>query len=329
MEALYRFYNFGWDSFSIRKVNSFNAMGKMGLLRPADDLEVVYELKPNMKTIFKFVPFETNAQGLRDKEYAIEKPRNTFRVAVIGDSYTMASGIKIEDAYHSLLEKRLNEEGKGSSYEFINFGVGGYSLRQYLGSLNTQAKKYDPDLVLVGFCPENDHHVQSHLIHQYRYKVKKRTYTFFRPLTIIKLRDIKRSFVNNYKKHKKETAEKRESVNSSNKRDEVKKVFTKLQKKYILHNFLKMGQFSQKNDVPVVIVFISHIINEKYSLMSDEVKRMALMNDLHFVETATSFKDTKLKDYVILPVDDHPNEKANIIFADRIQEYLKEKDLLR
>ena len=46
-------------------------------------------------------------QGLRDQEYDLQKTKNTFRVVVVGDSYTMPAGVSIEDAYHTLLEEEI------------------------------------------------------------------------------------------------------------------------------------------------------------------------------------------------------------------------------
>ena len=111
-EVLFRFYLFEWDSFSIEKVNSVHDMGISGFIQPSPYPEIVYELKPDLSGYFKMVRFKTNSQGLRDKEYSIVRPNNTFRVAVIGDSFTMPAGVNIEMAYHTLLEKKFNQEQK-------------------------------------------------------------------------------------------------------------------------------------------------------------------------------------------------------------------------
>lgn len=155
-EIIFRFYLFGWNSFSIEKMNSVHHLGTSSLVQPSPYSEMIYELKPHLNSYFKLAIFKTNAQGLRDKEYSIIKPKNSFRVAVIGDSFTMPAGVNIENAYHSLLEKKLNSEQAEVSYEFINFGVGGYNLRQYLGVLKYKALKYNPEMILIGFCPSND-----------------------------------------------------------------------------------------------------------------------------------------------------------------------------
>jgi len=93
VEQTVRVYLFGGDAFSYTKISSIRSTGGSGNLQPSDIEGLVYELKPGLDTIFKLVPFTTNSRGLRDKEYSLEKPPNTFRVAVIGGSFTMGAGV--------------------------------------------------------------------------------------------------------------------------------------------------------------------------------------------------------------------------------------------
>ena len=150
LEQSYRYFLFGSASFSIAKMNSINGLGELGLLKRSDHPELVYELVPNANTLHKLVVLETNSAGLRDKEYSLAKTDDTFRVAVIGDSFIMADGITIEETFHSLLEERLNKEQEDVTYQFINFGASAYSLKQYLEVMKHKALAYDPDLILVG-----------------------------------------------------------------------------------------------------------------------------------------------------------------------------------
>jgi len=143
LEQAYRFYLFGNASFSIQKMNSINGPGELGLYRQSNNPELIFELKPNLNTYYKLVEFETNSAGLRDKEYSIAKPEDVFRIAVIGDSFVVADGVKIEDTFHSLLEERLNKEGGDITYQFINFGVSAYDLRQYFEVMKQRSR---PDI---------------------------------------------------------------------------------------------------------------------------------------------------------------------------------------
>lgn len=149
LELSWRVYLFGPIGFSPSKVGSYSLIFSSGLVQPAKELEVWYELKPNQNTIFRGVPFRTNSQGLADDEYPLEKPPNTIRVAVIGSSWTMPSAGDFKDAYHSVLEQQFNKAGGSKRYEFINFGVEFYGFQEMVATVRYKALRYDPDLILV------------------------------------------------------------------------------------------------------------------------------------------------------------------------------------
>lgn len=136
--------------------NSFQAIFLSPIVQKIAGSDLPWELKPNYAGHFKLTKFTTNAHGLRaNRDFDFHKPAGTYRVAVIGDSFTMPSGVPIEDAYHSVLERKLNESSAGH-FEFLNFGVGGYSLQNYLTVLVEKALAYQPDHVLIGLCLAND-----------------------------------------------------------------------------------------------------------------------------------------------------------------------------
>ena len=99
-----------------------------------------------------------NSDGLRDWEHPIAKPENTFRIAVVGDSYCEAFSVSPEEAFWSVMGKKLEEcnalPGKG--IEVINFGVSGYGTAQELLTVREKVEKYSPDLVLLAVTTNND-----------------------------------------------------------------------------------------------------------------------------------------------------------------------------
>lgn len=93
----------------------------------------------------------TNSHGMRDKEYSYEKPENTFRVAVLGDSFTWGFGVENEDNYTEVMEKDLGKE-----YEILNFGVSGYGRGQQLLYFKREVMQFNPDAVIIMAYPGND-----------------------------------------------------------------------------------------------------------------------------------------------------------------------------
>ena len=307
-EISFRFYLFGRQALSFSKMNSVNGTGTAGIIQPSRHPEIVYELRPGLDTSLKLARFKTNSQGLRDAEYSVAKPGNTFRVAVVGDSLTMPAGVEIEDAYHSLLERRLNRNRKGPRYEFINFGVGGYCLRQYAAVVVHKVAPYDPDLILMGFTA-NDHRIPRDVIFERTFRPRKPTYPFFGSFLL-------RRF------HERLWPEIR--VHFS--RGPPWQAFNQSELEYVRKWFSSIADFSSRNQIPVVVAVLSNI-----NLPADYLERLreiAEANKLHFLDVSREFVDLNRSDYMIYPIDYHPNDKAQVIFADRIHEHLWSQGLL-
>jgi len=149
LELSLRFYLFGPTGLSPEKVGSFSLIFDSGYVQPADNLDIWYELKPDENGLFRGAPFRTNSQGLADDEYSFQKSPNTVRVAVVGSSWSMGSGVAIEDVYHSVLERELNNSSRAIRYEFINFGVEFYGLQEIVATARDKVLRYEPDLILV------------------------------------------------------------------------------------------------------------------------------------------------------------------------------------
>src|SRR5262245_10317428 len=67
-----------------------------------------------------------NSHGFRDYERTCEKPPNTFRILVLGDSYTEALQVALQDSFAGRLEKKLNENSTSTRFEVLNMGQSGF-----------------------------------------------------------------------------------------------------------------------------------------------------------------------------------------------------------
>jgi hypothetical protein len=95
-----------------------------------------------------------NSAGFRDVEHAAPVVDGPTRIVVLGDSFMEGYSVELEESFHRMLERRLDEAG--SSVETINLGVGGYGTLQQLLLYNEVGRRYDPQLVLLGLYPDND-----------------------------------------------------------------------------------------------------------------------------------------------------------------------------
>lgn len=101
---------------------------------------------------------EVNAEGWRDIDHALEKPADTYRIVVLGDSYSEARQVSRADTFWAQLPRELAACGfqKGKRIEALNFGISGYGTAQEYLSLESRAMRYQPDLVLMQFTNGND-----------------------------------------------------------------------------------------------------------------------------------------------------------------------------
>ena len=101
---------------------------------------------------------QVNSDGLRDIEHTIEKPENTLRIAILGDSYAEAIQVPLEQTFWSILQDKLGtcSQLDGKDVEVINFGISGFGTVQELLTLRHKVWKYSPDIVLLAFLTDND-----------------------------------------------------------------------------------------------------------------------------------------------------------------------------
>ena len=126
------------------------------------DRDLGWKLKPGASGEWKgegesFV--RVNSEGLRDREHTKAKPPNTLRVAVLGDSFTEAIHVPVEQTFWSKLERKLGncDAVKGrKNVEVLNFGVQGYGTAQQLIMLRKKVWDYNPDIVVLAFYIGND-----------------------------------------------------------------------------------------------------------------------------------------------------------------------------
>ena len=103
-----------------------------------------------------------NAQGYRDDPRTFDKPADTFRIVLIGDSVAVGDGIfDFRDRFGQVLERDLNETSP-QPVEIVTLARTGYSSSQELIVLECEAFAYDPDLILWSYVLNDPAHPIYH-----------------------------------------------------------------------------------------------------------------------------------------------------------------------
>jgi len=124
------------------------------------DPDVSYVYKPNYSQDVVYLEgvtkWRTNSQGVRaDHDYG-PKPAGVTRILAIGDSFTAALEVRLEDAWPAVLERGLNKDAApGTKFEVINTGHAGYGNRQQLAWLRKYGDQFDPDMVVLAMTPND------------------------------------------------------------------------------------------------------------------------------------------------------------------------------
>lgn len=289
-----RMYIFGENALSYSQMKSLRHIGTSGLIQSSQNLDILWELKPKLDTQFKFSAFKTNSQGLRDKEYSKVKSADTFRIAVIGDSFTMGEGVEQQDIYHEILEQRFNALEDTRNFEFINFGVAGYSLVQYISTIKRKALEYKPDAIFIGFCAANDSKLPNLEAFKKPYQVKPVSNGFFHLYSMELLGDV-------YKKYYNKARGRFSGYN--------------VDAQYVDERFKELREISESSNIPVIIAYIDNkSASADFNIISDLAKKY----QFEFIDGTSNLPKQTLPENMIYLTDAHPNAKANQIIADTL-----------
>ena len=97
-----------------------------------------------------------NGHGFRDVERSLEKPANTYRIAVFGDSFAEGLQVPLESTMPSLMEARLREARPTPRIEVLNLAQSGFGTTDEYLRFERFGKAFSPDVVVVAVCVGND-----------------------------------------------------------------------------------------------------------------------------------------------------------------------------
>jgi hypothetical protein len=271
------------------------------------------EYLPDLDLFVNLVPFRTNSRGLRDREYPLQKPPDAFHVAVLGSSFTLPRGVRIEDAFHSLLEERLSARYAPTRYEFVNFACGAMSPPDILVKLRQRALAYEPDLAVVG--------VTAGVVPYYLLERGRRDPQHRWPPPAIQVRleanrPGPRAYLLTYLSRAVSPPQLPpkpiEPPPTGPRPDDVVK---------------ELGELSRRTGIPIVLIRLLYQHKPPTAAEFRFASRV-VAEGMHYVDTRAAFRGTKPGDFWIHGLDPHPNARAHAIFADVLEEYLERESLL-
>lgn len=240
----------------------------------------------------KIYHIESNSKGLREDEFNKTPPEDTYRILVVGDSFTFGWGLKRSDRYTELLEKRLNKD-YSQKYQIVNAGIPGWGLKDYYKFIEHRGLDYNPDMIVVGLVG-ND--FISHKMHtQITKKAEKQ---------IEKKHNVNRlSEIKYHELISDEVLDRLQSYreNKTNKESDT----------YIYSH--KIQNISQRDDIPVVFYEVGRIWHKSQEIMKT--------TGLNYLEIPEKIRENP--DRYKFEEDAHYSEKAQPLLADKLYHHLK------
>jgi len=136
-----------WEIYAAKEQDENALMGSEITRLTGDFLRV--ELRPLAAMTYAGEPIRVNRWGMRDQDYEMTPPPNTYRIALLGPSDVMGQGVADDQTFEWLLEERLNQEnaagGRYARYEILNFAVFSYGPPQMLWVFQNKVPDFDPD----------------------------------------------------------------------------------------------------------------------------------------------------------------------------------------
>lgn len=139
-ELLMRLYTWKVVSYDVEMTRY-----AMEVKEPSPNKDIGHVHRPGAQATLMGVPVSINKDGLRDRDYPVERTA-ARRYVFLGDSLTMGWGVKAEESFAKRLEAKLAAQGPT---EVLNFGHGNYNTVQEVNLFLDKGLKYKPDAVVL------------------------------------------------------------------------------------------------------------------------------------------------------------------------------------
>jgi len=285
----------------------------------SDNPELGFDFIPNTEGYLSGKKVKINSQGLRDIDYPINKPKNTYRIAVIGDSITFGYGVDVNESYPEILEEILNSKSK-INIEVLNFGVPGYTGIQEFYILENKVLKYDPDLIIIGHYLNDPDEIWD--LFESASKIPTPIKTFLD----------ERSYFYRWVQKKVNRIKNKAGVT---KFTTYKKLYETDSDYWINHKlrFQEMSKISEEKGIPILVVLLPDWENlDDTYLYKDETKLLnttIIESGLFSLDIFPEIKGLNSEEYKINQEDlAHPNYKGHKLIAEIIAKKLDDSILM-
>jgi len=141
-----------WERFQEGDVTDASAQAALSrIIRPSENRELIYELRPNLSVEFLGQPVTTTAEGFRWTPPAPSDRSIVRRIVGVGDSIMFGWGVQDRETYLARLQTLLHEAQPTVAWQIVNTAVPGYNTAMEIETLRQKGIPFRPDLVIIDF----------------------------------------------------------------------------------------------------------------------------------------------------------------------------------
>jgi hypothetical protein len=255
-------------------------------------------LLPNISIEWNGKKFSTNSFGMRDKAYTKLKPANTWRIALLGGSYEMGSGVADDEVFEAVTENKLNAETKGKKWEILNFGCGGYHIIQQAKLMEEKVMQYQPDeIILVSHSRD-----------------KERFLGFMAEL-IRSAVDVEYDFLKKIKE--------KSGVKQYMSQEQIEKRLMPYTDEIFDWCYKRIAKKANENGVKITWLFLPATNDFKFAADRDQLKKLAESFHFKIIDLSSAWSDAGITEKNRLEIaisadDPHPNARGHRIIANAL-----------
>ncbi len=263
------------------------------------------ELRPNISVTFHNAPFHTNSWGMRDREYTQQKAPGTYRIAILGGSYVMGTGVGDNQTFENLVEDQLNKNDAGKpygKYELLNFASGGYTILQDLMLLENKAFQFQPDAVFLIANPRDGDFAVHHLEERVKSGVE---------IPYVGLRDILA----------------KAGVTKETDGPEADKRLSPYKRDIIAWTYRQMMADCQAHNVKCVWVYLTMPGSNAHETDALGMESLAQEDGFITLNLSGVYDGVPAESITLSSYDEHPNAEGHQLIADRLYQVLHQKEV--
>jgi hypothetical protein len=255
------------------------------------------KFKPNSTAKEESFTLTTNSWGMRDKEYTLSKSKGTYRIALLGGSYEMGSGVNDGMNYESLLEKHLNEllikNDSIERIEILNFSLGGYHLPQQVWLMQNEVVKFNPDAVIYVAHSEDERRLNGFLASSIQNGV---------PLSFPYLTHIRE----------------KSGAEQSLSRNEIKDRLSLYSDSLFAWGYRSIAEHCRSNNIAAIWLYLPATADIVVQSERLHQQNMAKESGFRTILIEDPYRDVNIREIQLSENDSHPNESGHALIASKI-----------